>query len=165
MPAQAIVAKATVISLYTDSDFVPDISIGWLCKRVAQLSAAGLEPVFAREGLTNIQWHALTSIYFGRAATSAALARDLAYDKGATTRLIDQLEARGWVTRHREHDDRRLIALKLTGEGEALAQRCRRLIIDTWNDWLTDWDDADAAQAVAILQRLRATLETIGDKA
>jgi DNA-binding MarR family transcriptional regulator len=149
------------MGFYSDSDFIPDVSIGWLCKRVSQLSTAGLEPVFAREGLTNVQWHALISIYFGRAATSAALARDLAYDKGATTRLIDQMEARGWVTRHREHDDRRLIALKLTAEGEAVAHRVRQLIIATWNGWLADWDDADAAQAVAVLQRLRSTLENV----
>ena len=111
------------MGFYSDADFLPDSSIGYLCKRVHQLAQAGLEPVFAAENMTFVQWHALLSIYFERATTSAALARDLAYDKGATTRLIDQLEARGWVTRSREHDDRRLVALRLTDEGEALARR------------------------------------------
>lgn len=147
------------MGFYSDADFAPDISVGYLCKRVAQLSQVGLEPMFAREGLTNTQWHALISIHFGRGATSAALARDLAYDKGATTRLIDQLEARGWVVRSREHDDRRMVALKLTPEGEALARRVRLKLIDAWNDWLADWDDGDVRQAIGTLQRLRATLE------
>lgn len=147
------------MGFYSDADFIPDIAVGYLCKRVSQLAHVGLEPVFAREGMTNVQWHALMSILFGRGMTSAALARDLAYDKGATTRLIDQLEAHGWVVRCREHGDRRLIALKLTAEGEAVAHRCRRLVIDAWNRWLADWDEPDVAQAVAVLQRLRGTLE------
>ena len=149
------------MGFYTDADFTPDISIGYLCKRVHQLGRAGLEPIFAREGLTYVQWHALISIHFDRGTTSAALARDLSYDKGATTRLIDQLEARGWVTRHREHDDRRLVALKLTAEGEELARRLRHLVFEAWNDWLGDWADEDIASAIATLQRLRTTLAKV----
>ena len=147
------------MGFYSDADFQPDISVGYLCKRVHQLAQAGLEPLFAREGLTNIQWHALISIWFGRGATSAALARELSYDKGATTRLIDQLEARGWVQRVREHDDRRLVALKLTPTGAAMARRCRHLVFEAWNDWLRDWPDDDIADTIATLQRLRGTLE------
>ena len=147
------------MGFYSDADFQPDISLGYLSKRIHQLAQAGLEPMFAREGLSYVQWHALISIFFGRGLTSAALARDLAYDKGATTRLIDSLEKRGWVVRAREHDDRRLIALKLTDDGQRLAHRCRDMVIAAWNDWLGDWPDADIDAAVALLQRLRATLE------
>ena len=72
-----MIATATIMGFYSDADFVPDVSVGYLCKRVHQLAQAGLEPVFAREGLTNVQWHALISIRFGRGTTGAALARDL----------------------------------------------------------------------------------------
>lgn len=144
---------------YSDIDYRPDSSVGFLCKRIDQLTQVGLQEVFAREGLTNVQWHALISIFFERGTTSAALARDLSYDKGATTRLIDQLEARGWVVRAREHDDRRLVALKLTEEGKAVALRARLGVIEAWNDWLGDWSHEDVAQTVATLQRLRRTLE------
>ena len=146
------------MGFYSDADFTPDISVGYLCRRVHQLAQEGLEPMFAREGLTYNQWHALISVYFARGITPATLARDLSYDKGATTRLIDQLEARGWMTRHREHDDRRLVALKLTAAGEELAHRLRHLVFEAWNKWLGDWPDDDIAAAIATLQRLRATL-------
>ncbi|WP_425228312.1 MarR family winged helix-turn-helix transcriptional regulator [Sphingomonas sp.] len=149
------------MGFYSDADFTPDISLGFLCKRVHQLAQSGLEPVFAREGLSYVQWHALISIYFDRGTTSAALARDLSYDKGATTRLIDVLEARGWVTRHREHDDRRLVALKLTPEGRQIAHRTRARVLEAWNDWLADWPDADVAHTIATLQRLRGTMEKV----
>lgn len=147
------------MGFYTDAAFQPDVSVGFLCKRVHQLAQAGLEPLFAREGLTFVQWHALISIFFERATTSAALARDLSYDKGATTRLIDALEARGWVVRSREHDDRRLVALRLTAEGERVARRCRDQVVAAWNEWLGDWSHEDIAAMIAMLQRLRATME------
>ena len=149
------------MGFYSDADFLPDSSIGYLSKRIHQLAQAGLEPVFAAEGLTFVQWHALLSIYFGKGTTCAALARDLAYDKGATTRLIDALEARGWVTRTREDDDRRLVALKLTAKGEQVAHRCRTKVMDAWNGWLADWPQAEVAETIATLQRLRATMEKL----
>lgn len=146
------------MEFYSATDFAPDCSIGYLARRVQQLSAAGLEPVFAAEGLTNIQWHALTSIYFGRGATPVELARDLTYDKGATTRLLDVLEARGWIERRRGDDDRRSVKLTLTRAGEAVTRRVRLQVIDAWNGWLADWPHAEAAAAVATLQRVRDTL-------
>lgn len=149
------------MAFYADADFLPDTSIGYLCKRVHQLAQAGLEPVFAAEGLTFVQWHALLSIYFGRGRTSAALSRDLAYDKGATTRLIDVLEARGWVVRSREHDDRRLVALRLTDAGNRVAHGCRARVMAAWNGWLADWPEADVTETIATLQRLRAVMEKV----
>lgn len=146
------------MGFYSATDFQPDCSVGYLAKRVHQLAQAGLEPVFAAEGLTFIQWHAVVSIYFGRGATPAELARDLSYDKGATTRLLDALEARGWVERLRDRADRRSIQLKLTPAGEDVARRGRLRVIEAWNGWLADWPHDDIAAAVATLQRLRDTL-------
>lgn len=146
------------MGFYSTTDFQPDSSVGYLARRVHQLTQAGLEPVFAAEGLTNIQWQALISIYFNRGETCAALARDLSYDKGATTRLLDVLEAKGWATRERGRDDRRLVGLTLTQAGEEVTQHVRVRVIEAWNGWLRDWPDADVEGALATLQRLRDTL-------
>lgn len=146
------------MGFYSATDFEPDSSIGYLARRVHQLAQIGLEPVFAAQGLTNIQWHALISIYFGRGATPISLARDLSYDKGATTRLLDVLEARGWVSRDRTAADRRSIRLALTRAGEDVTRRTRLGLVDAWNGWLIDWPHDETAAAVATLQRLRDTL-------
>ena len=144
---------------YDPSDFYPDRSIGYLLRRNLQMSSSGLEPVFAPEGITLTQWSALVSIYFDRGNTCAELARDLAHDKGATTRIIDTLVERGWVTRTRHADDRRVINLTLTEDGKAVAQHCRLGVIDRWNDWLADWPNEDAATLVGLLQKLRDTMQ------
>lgn len=146
------------MGFYVESDFNPDQSIGYLVRRVNQLAAAESEPVFAAEGLTGTQWSALVSIWFGRGATAAELARDLGHDKGAMTRLIDAIEERGWVVRERAPDDRRCINLALTDEGVAVALRCKRRLIARWNDWLGDWREEDIRMLIALLAKLLATL-------
>ena len=147
------------MDFYSDLDFSPDCSIGYLARRVFQLSSIGLEPVFGPEGVNLTQWSALVSIHFDRGNTPAELARDLAYDKGATTRLVDGLAERGWVMRTRDADDRRLVKLALTDEGRRIAEHCRSKVIDCWNEWLKDWDPGDARELVRLLQQLRGTLQ------
>lgn len=149
------------MNFYSEADFEPDISIGYLAKRVHQLAQAGLEPLLARDGLSYVQWHALVSIWYGRGTTSSALARDLAYDKGATTRLIDQLEGKGLVVRARQAADRRLVTLKLTEAGEAVALKGRARVIGAWNGWLSDWPADEIDRTIATLQRLRGHLEQV----
>jgi DNA-binding MarR family transcriptional regulator len=144
--------------IYSPQYFEPDCSLGYLARRVHQIGAIALEPVFADEGLTGPQWSALVSIWFKGGTTSAELARDMAHDKGAMTRLVDALHAKGWVTRERCTDDRRVVKLALTAEGEAVAVRVRLRVIDCWNNWLADWEEGEVAAAIAMMQKLRDTL-------
>jgi len=150
------------MSFYQESTFVPDRALGYLVRRVHQLGGAALEPVFAAEGLTYTQWSALVSIWYGRGATAAELARDLGHDKGAMTRLVDTLEERGWITRERIPGDRRCINLALTEAGAAVALRSKQKVVACWNDWLADWPDAEVDTLIALLQKLRATLAATG---
>ena len=144
---------------YDSASFHPDISIGYLLKVTNQRAVAGLDHVFAAEGLTGVQWQALLAIHFGWADTGAALARHLGHDKGAMTRLLDQMEAHGWLTRTRDADDRRCINLALTERGRGVAYRCRDHVVTCWNAWLVDWESDDIDGLIAVLQKLRATLD------
>jgi DNA-binding MarR family transcriptional regulator len=139
--------------------FNPDVSVGYLAKRIHQSSMIGLEQAFAGEDISYLQWAALVSILYGRGSTCKALARDIAHDRGATTRLLDTLEELRLVVRERDPNDRRIINLTLTETGEATARRCLARVVDLWNAWLADWDAADVAQLILYLQRLRKTLE------
>lgn len=53
----------------------------------------------------------------------SSLARELSVTNGAVTRLVDGLEKRDYVIRHRDADDRRRVHVTLTDAGEAEAQR------------------------------------------
>ena len=147
------------MAIYTREEFNPDISVGYLTKRIYQTALVGMEPVFAAEDISHLQWSALVSVWYGRGATCRALAHDLGHDKGATTRLVDSLEERGFVERDRDEGDRRVINLILTEKGEDIARRCLHGVVNLWNGWLADWTAEDAAQFIGHLQRLRTSLE------
>ncbi|MCP3735803.1 MarR family transcriptional regulator [Sphingomonas sp. RP10(2022)] len=148
------------MAFYSDSNFHPENSIGYLLRRSEQLGAAALEPIFAAADITKTQWSALVALHFNRATTCAEIARDLCYDKGATTRLVDTLEERGWVVRDRDGDgDRRVVRLALTPAGDRIAAEVRDRVIRVWNVWVGDWDDQDIRDLTRLLQRLRDTLQ------
>ncbi|MGR6329308.1 MarR family winged helix-turn-helix transcriptional regulator [Sphingomonas sp. XXL09] len=148
---------------YDESNYTPEQSLGYLVRRIHQLGTALLDPVFTAEGLTHAQWSAMMSIQFGRATSCVAIARDIAHDKGATTRLIDTLEERGFVVRTRAPDDRRTINLALTPTGTEVATRLLHQSMQLLNGWLDGWSQEEVATLIGQLQRLRDRMQAVAD--
>ena len=147
------------MAAYSLSDFSPDQSIGYLAKRVTQDARALIEPSFADAEVTYTEWSALVSIYFGKGATCAAMARDIGHDVGASSRMLSSLEERGLIVRERSGDDRRVVHLSLTQRGDEIAHRYKARLVEQWNQWLTDWSSDDLATLIGLMQRLRSTLD------
>ncbi|RSU51146.1 MarR family transcriptional regulator [Sphingomonas sp. S-NIH.Pt15_0812] len=148
------------MNLYDDDEsFRPNNSIGYLIRRIHVMGAQLVEPIFAREGITGTQWSSLAMILMTDANTCVALARDMGYDKGAMTRVVDQLEERGLLRRARDDGDRRQINLSLTPEGREIALRCKRQVQQCWNAVLAEWDREELEGLIGGLQRLKATFE------
>lgn len=144
---------------FDESNFYPALSPGYMVRVIHQMSTANLDALFAEDGLTATQWSALISIHFANGSTCKDLARSLAHDKGAMTRMIDLFEERGWVERQRDADDRRVVNLSLTKAGYAVTMSARAKAIACWNALLAEWSDADIAAMLATLGRLRTTME------
>lgn len=144
---------------FTDSTFYPETSPGYLVRLIHQMSVAAIDKTLAADGLTATQWMTLVALYFDHADTCVGLARSLGHDKGAMTRMIDQMEENGWVSRQRDSADRRIVRLTLTDAGREAAVAAKRKVITCWNGFLADWSDAEVADLVATLQRLRRTME------
>jgi DNA-binding MarR family transcriptional regulator len=139
--------------------FDPERSVGYLTKRVFQLGRIGMEPIFADEEVTHVQWSALMAVQYGVGGTAAELSRHLCHDTGATTRIIDTLEERGLIQRCRCTEDRRVVRLSLTEQGREIAMRCKDKATAMWSGWLSDWADEDIDRLIGYLQRLRDRLE------
>lgn len=144
---------------YSLESFNPDIAVGYLAKRIFQTASRGLEPAFVGEDISYLQWSALISVWNRKGGTCRALAHDIGHDKGATTRVVDLLEERGFLMRDRDTGDRRVINLVLTDAGREVAERCLVRVVELWNLWLEDWPADDVTQLISYMQRLRATLE------
>jgi DNA-binding MarR family transcriptional regulator len=144
---------------YQPVGYCADESVGWLMKRalmsVAQAADRRLEP----KGITHAQWAALFMLQSGRAATVAELARETQRDPGATTRLLDRLEAKGFCRRERSTDDRRVVRVELTPEGEVAAQEVPVVLAQVLNEHLAGFSRAEWSQLKDMLRRMVANGE------
>ena len=75
-------------------------------------------------------------------------------DAGAVTRMLDRLEAKGLLERVRSEADRRVVHLRLTAAGEAVAKKVPYVLAAVNNDFLRGFSDADWKQLRRLLGRM-----------
>jgi DNA-binding MarR family transcriptional regulator len=138
-------------------------SIGYLLRRAYKLSVPLAESLFVGQELSFTQWIALIQLRTGVIDTCGALARFLDHDSGATTRMLDQLEGCGLVSRRRSATDRRVVHLSLTDAGHNAAEALMPRIDALWRDVLTGFDPKEVTLLTRLLQRLidRLDAETV----
>ena len=71
------------------------------------------------------------------------------------TRLLDRLEARGYVERHREADDRRFVTARISGAGLELLERMERPVAELHEAQLGHLSAPELRQLIALLERAR----------
>ncbi|MGA7782366.1 MAG: MarR family winged helix-turn-helix transcriptional regulator [Paraburkholderia sp.] len=99
-------------------------SVGYLISRVrSTISNEITQRTMAELGITSQQASILFMVASGKCLLAAELAREYGIDASAVTRLVDRLEKRGLLTRVRSSEDRRVVRLALTTEGQTLAAR------------------------------------------
>ena len=150
------------LPFYDTASFDPERSIGYLVKRLGKLSTAHIEASFAGRELTFTHWIAMAMLRHGMADTGATLARGIGHDSGATTRLIDSLEARGLIERTRCCEDRRVVRLACTPEGLRQFDALTPLVLAVWNDVLGGFDGIEVEMFITMLTRLVAAFEARG---
>jgi DNA-binding MarR family transcriptional regulator len=97
-------------------------SIGSLFSRVRSTMANLVNQRTTCElGITGTQGSILFMVWSEKCLLAAELAREFGIDASAVTRRVDLLEERGLLRRVRGIEDRRIVRLALTPEGEAMA--------------------------------------------
>jgi DNA-binding MarR family transcriptional regulator len=134
-------------------------SIGFLLKRAHALMLDRLEPLLAAQELSFIQFTVLMSLRHGTALNPKDICSLYCHDSGALTRVIDQLEARGWLTRSRSSADRRAIELHLTPAGSRRIEKVVPLVVELLNQGLQDFQHAEIDELIRLLHKLIASLE------
>jgi DNA-binding MarR family transcriptional regulator len=122
---------------------------------IAQAADRRLEP----KGITHAQWATLFMLQRCRASTVAELARETQSDPGAMTRLLDRLEAKGFCRRQRSTDDRRVVRIELTPEGEIAAREVPIVLSQVLNEHLAGFSKAEWSQMKDMLKRMVANGE------
>lgn len=125
--------SAEAPNFYAASGYCAEESVGHLMKRVGASIVQHAERRLASHDLTMAQWLPLFKIKRGAANTVVELAREMQADVGATTRLLDRLEKKDLCRRVRCTDDRRVVRIALTPEGDAVAQEVEGVLAETLN--------------------------------
>ncbi|WP_168793875.1 MarR family winged helix-turn-helix transcriptional regulator [Paraburkholderia aromaticivorans] len=108
---------------YTPENFSLTLSVGFSINKARNLLITEMDAALKDLDITSQQMGILLSMRRGVATTPFELSRLLGIDTGLMTRMLDKLEIKGLLERSRSIEDRRVVNLKLTEEGEAVAVR------------------------------------------
>ena len=139
-------------------------SVGYLVKRAHAMVMEAMEPALAEQGFTFTQWVVLMYLRDGLAPNAKDLCSQLRHDSGAVTRVIDQLEARGFVRRERSLDDRREVNLGLTESGRQMVASLIPLVVDKLNFVLRDFSAVEVADLTRLLAKFIAGFDAPSSK-
>jgi DNA-binding MarR family transcriptional regulator len=148
-----------MIRHYDVKTFTSSGSVGYLLKLSHSLMHDAAAAAFAGHDLSFVQWVVLMKLREGAALTASDLCREMRHDNGALTRLLDQLEERGYVERERSQEDRRVVELQLTATGRRKVAELQTLVVDRLNNALGDFSKAEFAEFTRLLNKLIATLK------
>ena len=139
---------------YRASDYNMKNSVGYLIRRTSNLVLPQLEALFADASLTFSQWTVLMALREWGNSTSVQIARDICHDAGSLTRILDELEERGLITRVRSETDRRNVTVSLTSQGLALVESLLPRVVAHWNTLLVDFSHTEIKLLVKLMTRL-----------
>jgi DNA-binding MarR family transcriptional regulator len=141
------------------SDCTNERAPGRLIRRIDKMMRDIIDERLAPLGLSYPQWASIKLTVEGTVGTAGELARELDYSTGATTRLIDGLEALGYLARERDGEDRRVVRIVVTPQGSDVADRGKLVAISAWNEMLENIGQDEANLLVDTLVKLKANVE------
>jgi len=139
---------------YKPDNYLRAESIGWLLNRVKQSIALQADARLAKEGLTHAQWVPLLVLRLGGPSPAAKLVAELNTDAGAMTRLLDRLEAKNLCRRERSSEDRRVVMVSLTEEGQRITAELTAVLSDVFNAHLKGFSHEEWRTLLSLLTRM-----------
>jgi DNA-binding MarR family transcriptional regulator len=149
-----------MVDLFSEDQFRCPDSLGHLLTRARNQLAKSLDAELGEHDITHTQGSILWLLADGKISTATDLARELYVDAASMTRMIDRLEKRKLTVRLPRGDDRRVINLRLTPSGLALAEKLPALYAAAMNRSFQGF----SADEVALLRGLLCKLLGIATK-
>lgn len=146
---------------YDSKTFTTAASIGYLLKLAQTLMVECASDAFTDRDISFMQWIVLMKLREGAAMTASDLCRDMRHDTGALTRLLDQLEERGYIVRERSKEDRRVVQLQLTPAGRKQAVDLIPLAVERLNIAVGDFSKAEFNEFARLLNKLIGKLRDV----
>lgn len=127
---------------------------GHLIRRAQQLAVAVFIEETAAFDVTPVQYAILNALMDSSGVDQVTLAGRVAFDAATSGSVIGRLEAKGWVRREADTQDKRRKLLWLTPEGEKAALQMKRAVVRAQGRIVGPLAPAEREQLTALLHKL-----------
>ena len=136
-------------------------NFGFLVHDIARLMRMNYDRRVKRLGLTRSQWWVITNLYRNDGLTQSELAEALDIERASLGRLLDRLEANGWVRREPCDKDRRAKRIRLASEVGPVMREMRSIAAGLRRDAMAGFN-ADRQEAfVDMLLAIKSNLAAL----
>ena len=140
-----------------------DRNFGFILHDVARLLRITFDRRIKELGLTRSQWWVLTHLFRNDGITQSELADWLEIERPTLGRLLDRLEANGWVKRVAHSQDRRAKRVFLTNEVSPALRAMRNIAAGVRTDALLGLNPDEQEAFVDTLLTIKANLSKLGN--
>lgn len=145
-----------IIPPFSYDTFQVEDSIGYLLSRSKSMLSKSVDDALVEMEITHAQASVFMMLALGKCSTAAELARDLFIDAGAMKRMLDRMEAKGFIQRAPHPEDKRLYLIQLTQQGKALADQLPAIFCDVLTIGFTNFTPEEIGFLKSLLRKLLA---------
>lgn len=138
-----------------------DISFGYLLNDVTLLFRKHFDRRAVKFGLTRAQWRATKMLYYREGLRQTELAELLEMEPIAVGRVIDRLQAAGFVERRPDPKDRRAWRLYVTDQARGVIVDMEEIALGLRKDATRGITVAEMQQAMDTLNRIKENLQAL----
>src|SRR4051794_30845457 len=128
--------------------------LGFLIHDAHRLLRKRFEARAANYGLSTAQWRLLVRLVKDEGSTQARLAEFLEIEPISVSRLVDRMEASGWVMRKQDAGDRRVRMIFPTEKSRSAFAAVKAIAGDIYDEALTGLSDAERRALISGLEKL-----------
>ncbi|MFZ6649670.1 MarR family winged helix-turn-helix transcriptional regulator [Undibacterium sp. TJN25] len=139
-------------------------SVGYLLARARTMLSKAADESLGELGITHGQASIFILLAMDKCNTAADLARELFIDSAAMKRMLDRLEAKGFVERTPDPHDKRLFKLALSDAGKQLALNIPGIFADVLNVGFTGFSPEEIGFLKSLLRKLLANRPLLESK-
>lgn len=136
-------------------------NFGYLVKDLGRLYTRRFEERAQALQLTLPQCKALGYLARNEGISQARLAELAESDPMSMVRILDHMEAEGWVERRADPNDRRARRLYIKEKARAILDEIFRLADETRREFLADLSAAECTALIEALERVHATARAV----
>lgn len=131
--------------------------LGYLLRRVSNQVSGEFERALRARSISVAEWVVLSRVGSKRGITSGELANELNLTRGAISKIVEKLEAKGLISRSSVEDDARVKKLFLTGNGNELLPQLVQIADDNDRRFFDGLSSSEKKALRRLLQKLAET--------